>query len=152
MPLAHHSAIRDVLLIDDDRDDFFIFEEAVKQVDSTVDVRFLSTFDEAQAIANCRVPDLLFLDINMPDRNGFEWLNLIREKGYPFPVVMYSTANNPESVQRAYAEGANLYLPKPETYNTLRDSLRQILNFNWMDPGQVTACFLQHGRYAAFQL
>jgi DNA-binding response OmpR family regulator len=144
-------SIRKVLLIDDDKDDCIFFEDALKELDPSIHVRFISSTKEVNTGAGCQPPDLLFLDINMPDKNGFEWLKEIREKGYTFPVIMYSTASNPAYVQRAYEEGANVYFPKPESLRTLQDSLKQLLRFNWNDPHKITECFYSNGQYRVFE-
>lgn len=144
-------SIRNVLLIDDDRDDCLFFEDAVKEVDPAIRVGFISSPDDVPSEKNCRLPDLLFLDINMPDRNGFEWLQEIRGKGYTFPVIMYSTASNPGFVQRAYEEGANLYFPKPDSLRMLQASLKQLFQFNWEEPQKITAAFYSNGQGRVFQ-
>ena len=147
---SSRTAIRTVLLIDDDVDDFLLFQDAVAQVDPTIEVSHLSGVKDLPAEGACTVPDLLFLDINMPDRNGFEWLQAIREKGCAVPIVMYSTASNPAYVQKAYAEGATVYFPKPESYHTLKKSLEQLLSLDWREPCSVTEHLCRDGQYRVF--
>jgi DNA-binding NarL/FixJ family response regulator len=151
MPVGN-SPIRKVLLIDDDTDDFMFFEDALKKIDPTINVSHIASMNHVPAEGNCVEPDLLFLDINMPDRNGFEWLRHIREKGYRFPVIMYSTASNPAFVEKAYKEGANVYFPKPDSINTLEKSLYRLLGLNWSEPDKVTEHFSQNGVYRVFHL
>lgn len=151
MPTGVHP-IRKVILIDDDPDDFAMFAEALKQVDPAIEVFHISGLKDLPAEGACNIPDLLFLDINMPDQNGFEWLAGIRGKGYRIPIVMYSTASNPAYVQKAYNEGATVYFPKPESYKVLKDSLQHLLAFDWMDPYKITAHFCKNGQYKVFSL
>ena len=151
MPLPD-AAIRNILLIDDDQDDSQLFEEAVKQVDPGIQVSFINSVNDVPGNDDYVLPDLLFLDINMPDRSGFEWLQCIRQKGYSLPVIMYSTASNPDYVRRAYTEGATVYFPKPESYKTLKDSLHYLLQLNWQEPGKITEGFCHNGQYQVFSL
>jgi DNA-binding NarL/FixJ family response regulator len=65
---------------------------------------------------------------------------------------MYSTASNPAFVQRAYSEGANVYFPKPESFKTLQESLKQLLNLNWQEPRKVTEDYCSDGQYKVFSL
>jgi DNA-binding NarL/FixJ family response regulator len=146
------TAVRNILIIDDDPDDYAIFKEALHELGEEIAVSYIGSSREAVADKACPVPDLLFLDINMPDRNGFEWLKYIREQGYRFPVIMYSTASHPDYVQRAYREGAHIYFPKPDSFHTLQHSLRQLLSFDWRDPEKVRERFIRDGNYTVFHL
>jgi len=144
------ATIRKVLLIDDDQDDFAFFEEAIKQIDPSIEVAYISGVQDLPKEGPCNIPDVLFLDINMPDKDGFEWLKDIREKGYDFPIVMYSTASNPSFVKKAYTEGATVYFPKPESFKTLMESLRQLFQFNWQNAREIHQRFCGNGHYRTF--
>ena len=142
--------VKKVLLIDDDQDDFALFEEAVKQVDPSIEVAYISSVSDLPKDGSCNIPDVLFLDINMPDKDGFEWLRDIRQKGYDLPVIMYSTASNPTFVKKAYAEGATVYFPKPDSFKTLKESLKKLFQFNWHSPKDVHQHFYNNGQYRIF--
>jgi DNA-binding NarL/FixJ family response regulator len=144
------TTVKKVLLIDDDQDDFAFFEEAVRQIDPSIEVAHISNVNDLPKDGSCNIPDVLFLDINMPDKNGFEWLKDIRAKGYDLPIVMYSTASNPVYVERAYAEGATVYFPKPDNFSTLIESLRKLFQFNWSSPKDIYQHFCHNGQYRTF--
>lgn len=146
------TTIRKVLLIDDDEDDFLMFEDAVKNIDPAIEVSYIARANAVPPAESYEVPDILFLDINMPDRNGFEWLRCIRQRGYNFPIVMYSTASNQAYVKRAFDEGADLYFPKPDSIMRLQDSLQQLLTMNWENPQNIKAEFCRDGHYKVFQV
>jgi response regulator of citrate/malate metabolism len=142
--------IRRVLLIDDDFDDYLIFQDAVKMVDNSIAVSHLSSMKEVGR-NNCILPDLIFLDINMPDKNGFEWLAFIREKEAQLPIIMYSTASNPAFVEKAYTEGAQLYFPKPDSFKLLTNALLQLFALDWADPQKITSEFCNNGQCKVFE-
>lgn len=70
---------------------------------------------------NGQLPDLILLDINMPEKNGFEVLvelnsdPLLRR----IPTVVFTTSNSQEDIDRAYEEGANSFVTKPVTLGDL---------------------------------
>lgn len=141
--------IRNILLIDDDMDDYLIFEEAVKTVDKSIEVSYISSMAQVGK-ENCKIPDIVFLDINMPEKNGFEWLALIREKEASLPVIMYSTASNSSYVEKAYTEGAHLYYPKPDSLIQLRNGLLKLFSLDWANPQKITSEFCNNGHYRVF--
>lgn len=120
-----------VLLVDDDEDDRIIFQDAVRQVsfdticytlsDGIEALRFLYSIDH--------LPDILFLDINMPRIDGKQTFDAIRmnPKLARIPVVMYSTSNSETDIQWSRGRNAK-YLVKPNDFPTLVNSLKQIFN------------------------
>lgn len=149
--MTESKPIRRVLLIDDDIDDYLFFEEAVRKVDKSISVSHLSCMKEIEN-EKCMTPDLVFLDINMPDKNGFEWLSFIREKEKKLPVIMYSTASNANYVERAYNEGADLYFPKPDSLQQLKNGLGKLLAMDWSNPQKITSEFCSNGKYKVFDI
>jgi CheY-like chemotaxis protein len=75
-------------------------------------------------------PDVIFLDLNMPCLNGYECLDLIRNSKalFDIPVVIFSTSVNRSDILNTYNKGANLYFPKPYSFNHLVDSLRKLFS------------------------
>jgi DNA-binding NarL/FixJ family response regulator len=82
------------------------------------------------------LPDVLFLDLNMPLKNGMECLDEIRrdKKLKDLPVVIFSTSAHPGTVNRMYESGAHLYIRKPNDFNSLRKVIRLVLNRDWIHP------------------
>jgi CheY-like chemotaxis protein len=72
-------------------------------------------------------PDLILLDIMLPDEDGLDILRKLRAdpKTRPVPVIMVS-AINPPVIREAEAAGANGYLPKPVALNTLKNALDKL--------------------------
>ncbi|MDX1364078.1 response regulator [Arenibacter latericius] len=121
-----------IFLADDDEDDRMLFSEALKEqrpdsiiltFDNGVDL-MASLLDRDQ-----KLPDIIFLDLNMPLMNGEECLDDIRrELSLAFiPVIIYSTYLDPQKVDAVRDGGANKYLKKPESYTKLKESLEKAL-------------------------
>ena len=146
------SNVHSILVIDDDIDDYELIAEAVKDIDPGISVSYFNSSEKAKQ-ADSNSYDLVLLDINMPKNDGFDWLKGIREKGYiQLPVVVYTNSISPAHISRAYSEGANLYLTKPENYTLLLKSLKQIIELDWSNPFEITQQYNQHGNYSTFQL
>lgn len=71
--------------------------------------------------------DMVLMDIQMPGLNGFETLNLIRQRGYEGPVLAVTASIEPEDQQRCVAAGFAAHLPKPISRKQLREELRKYM-------------------------
>ncbi|MEO6302480.1 MAG: response regulator [Bacteroidia bacterium] len=106
-----------ILLADDDHDDRYFFAKALKSLPIPTK---LVTVDDGEELMNyltenkAKLPDILFLDINMPRKNGNECL--IEIKGNKsinyFPVIMYSTSLKDTVAEMLFQNGAHYYLRK----------------------------------------
>ena len=125
-----------ILLADDDEDDQYLFSMAVEKGFEQAKV---TTAGDGQALmkilkeATKKQPDIIFLDLNMPRKNGKECLEEIRANKNlaKIPVVIYSTSVSKIDVDETYKSGANLYLEKPSDYNHLIKVLPAILKLDW---------------------
>lgn len=119
------------LLADDDRDDAEIFAEALEKADSRFS--FLHVEDGHQVLAflsdtRNRRPDLIFLDLNMPEMNGWQCLAKLKNDMYfkDIPVIIYSTSSHPRDREIAHHLGAATFFTKPSEFTLLIEKLRQI--------------------------
>ena len=73
--------------------------------------------------------DLIVTDLNMADINGLELIHFIRRSEHyrSTPLVIISTQNTKQDVDRGLALGANAYVPKPFTPEQLRDTCARLL-------------------------
>ena len=143
--------IQSILVIDDDRDDFEIVSEAIREIDPEISVCFLNRFEDWDRNKD-RSFDLVLLDINMPLYDGFAWLKGIRKQGYSnLPVIMYTNSANPDNIVKAYDDGANLYFTKPESFSGLVKGLQKLITLDWTNPFYVTQLYRQNGKYATFE-
>lgn len=106
-----------ILLADDDNDDRFFFAKALQAL--SVPTK-LDTVNDGEKLMGYldknseRLPDVLFLDINMPRKNGSECLAEIKanKKLTDFPVIIYSTSHNDDIADILYKNGAYYYMKK----------------------------------------
>jgi len=125
-----------VMLADDDKDDQHLFEEALKKTHVPTN---LTTADDGEQLMNhlhddtVPNPDIIFLDINMPVKNGSECLEEIRadEQLKDIPVVMYSTSSSDRDISETYTKGANLYVIKPISFTRIVVVLKHIFTLKW---------------------
>ena len=68
------------------------------------------------------LPNVLFLDLNMPRKNGFECLNEIKLNNdlQNLPVIILSTSFNPDTIDELYDSGAQYYIRKPSEFSKLK--------------------------------
>lgn len=120
-----------ILLADDDHDDTFLFQEALEQVPVETLLSVAENGVDLLRIlkgSKCK-PDMIFLDMNMPVKNGLECLEEIRgTTGYEqVPIVILSTSIAQHLWESAYRNGANLYIQKPTSFNSLIEILKRCL-------------------------
>jgi CheY-like chemotaxis protein len=113
-----------ILLADDDFDDCHFFKEALEALPQTT---ALTTVHDGDELMNYLtedtnpVPHVLFLDINMPRKNGFECLAEIKQnaKLKDLPVVMFSTSSAQDKINVLFKTGADVYIRKPSNFAQL---------------------------------
>ena len=83
--------------------------------------------------ASEKLPDVLFLDLNMPKINGLECLRRLKNdiKLSSLPVVIFTTSQNPADVEATHRLGANVFFSKPANFKELKQKLERILSFNF---------------------
>ena len=133
MSLPEEYNIKKILLIDDDADELLILQAALSEVDPSLRVSYLNNLSAKVERLLLDPPDIVFLDINMPKEDGFTWLKKLRNAGYTFPIVIYSTTRNPEKIAVAYQLGANLFLTKPNDFMESIKTFKSVLQLNWHD-------------------
>lgn len=128
-----------ILLADDDQDDCLFFEQALKELSIVATLKTVKNGEELmQLLADetVEIPDVLFLDINMPRKTGTECLVEIRknERLINLPVVMISTSNDPEKITRHFKIGANVYIHKPNDFSQLKEVIHHALPISTEEP------------------
>lgn len=125
-----------ILLAEDDEDDRQFFKEAIERMklntllemvtDGVYLIEYLKNNPEKH-------PHLIFLDLNMPRKDGFECLKEIRnDLGLTeLPIAIYSTSNAPIDMEEAFRLGANIYIHKPSDFEMLKRIIAKVVSINW---------------------
>lgn len=121
-----------ILLADDDEGDRILFTEAFSEIKFKTVVRTVNDGIQLMDWLNNEgipLPHFLFLDLNMPRKNGLECLMEIRsnERLKDIFVAIYSTSNNEKDMEDTFFYGANVYITKPNNFNTLKEILYKAL-------------------------
>jgi CheY-like chemotaxis protein len=119
------------LLIDDDVDDISLFEEVLQQVDPAVTFASAPNGQDALAMltaASAALPDIIFLDLNMPRMDGRQCLAALKQDDNlkQIPVIMYTTSSQPKDIEQALKNGAVCYITKPTSLKELQEILEVI--------------------------
>lgn len=122
-----------VLIAEDDDDDFEIFSSAIKELSFTVILTRAENGDILIRLLDEKNPDILFLDILLPCKDGHHCLKEIRsnKKYDSLPVIIYSSLADLKEIEFCYREGANLFVIKPGTFSELKDALKKVFSIDW---------------------
>ena len=124
-----------VVLADDDPDHGLLFQLVLKQVDPAKTLTIVKDGAELMNLLDSFVPDLLFLDLNMPCKNGYECLVEIRKRPElrNLLIVIYSSSAHMTDIQKSYVHKADLYMVKPFNSLHLRNALESVLKMEWIE-------------------
>ncbi len=130
-----------ILLADDDMDDCLFFEKALE--DLAIPPHLIAVHDGEQLMHRLmnetnELPDILFLDINMPRKNGFECLSEIKlnSKLKQLPVIVFSTSFEQEVVNLLYKNGAKHFIRKPSDFLKFKAIIQ--LSLTVIVPGDIS--------------
>ncbi|HTE26175.1 response regulator [Flavitalea sp.] len=129
-----------IVLADDDKDDCLLFKEALDELNLGT---FLQVVNDGEmlmvSLNNTKIlPVILFLDLNMPRKNGEECLNEIKNSAHlkHLPVVVISTSFQIAEVERLYDLGAQFYIRKPNEFDQLKSSILTAITMSGKLNGQ----------------
>jgi CheY-like chemotaxis protein len=114
-----------ILLADDDKDDCDFFIDALEALPVSTTITTVHDGEELMKLLTNNaliLPHVLFLDLNMPRKNGFECLYQIKQdiKLKTLPVVIFSTSFEQEVVNLLYNNGAQYFIRKPSEFELFK--------------------------------
>lgn len=122
-----------IVLADDDDIDQVIFKNAIKASKFKSKVIILNNGIELMEYLNVNndLPDVIFLDINMPLKNGLECLQEIRndERFKELVIVMFSNDTSQEKIENSFENGANVFLSKSHNKEVLNNAIKKIITY-----------------------
>jgi CheY-like chemotaxis protein len=125
-----------ILMADDDEDDRMFFREAIQEIKVRTKITLVNDGLQLMNYLNHpgnHLPNVVFLDLNMPLKSGMECLIEIRKNSRlkDLAVAIYSTSSTEEYIEEAFVKGANIYIKKPDDFSALKVILEQVINLNW---------------------
>lgn len=120
-----------LLLADDDTDDCMFFKDALEEIPVPSSLKTVKDGVELmQHLSSVPIlPDAVFLDLNMPRKNGFDCLTEIKSSSNlnTVPIIIYSTSMDKEVVDMLYEKGAQHYIRKPGDFLKLKQVIYEAL-------------------------
>ena len=125
-----------ITLADDDEDDRMFFIDAFEELKINTIVNTVNNGKELLNFLNhpeTILPNIIFLDLNMPILNGIECLKEIKlnNKFKDIAIAIYSTSSSDHDVENTFVLGANIYIKKPSNFNDLKKILSDVVTINW---------------------
>lgn len=125
-----------IILADDDEDDRDFFSDAFEDLKMKTKINFFNDGLELMnylGAPNSILPDILFLDLNMPFKSGLECLYEIKanDRLKNIAIAIYSTSASDEDVEATFVSGANIYIKKPSNFDALKKILKEVITINW---------------------
>ena len=133
---------RFILIAEDDADDRYLMKTALEETGIIEEVQYVENGVEVinylESLGNdngeINYPKFILLDLNMPKMDGREVLKMMKsnEAYRKIPIIVFSTTKNQLEVTRCYDLGANTYIVKPASYDTLVSTIKEICTY-WFD-------------------
>jgi CheY-like chemotaxis protein len=121
-----------ILLADDDKDDCLLFKEALEELPVSTHLTIMNNGDQVMdelTKKDYKLPDVLFLDLNMPRKNGFATLGAIKRdtRLQELPVIIFSTSSEMDTVRKVFRDAAHYYICKPADFSQLKKVIYEAL-------------------------
>ncbi len=125
-----------IVLADDDEDDRLFFKDAIEELKVRTVVNTVNDGVQLMEYLNnpdIQLPDVVFLDLNMPRKDGMECLLEIRSDARlkDLSIAIYSTSSSEEDIEETFVRGANIYIRKPNDFGALKKVLSEVISLNW---------------------
>lgn len=120
-----------IILADDDDDDCLFFKEALDELPVSIELTTVHNGEQLMKLLKTvdKLPHLLFLDLNMPRKNGFQCLLEIKQdkRLRQLIVVIISTSFQPEVADQLYITGAHYFIHKPADFTHLKKMIHKAI-------------------------
>ena len=121
-----------ILLADDDKGDCLLFKDALAELPVSATLSIVHNGEqliETITKKGSKLPDVLFLDLNMPRKNGFATLGEIKRNTdlQNLPVIIFSTASDVDTLENVFRNAAHYYICKPPDFLQLKKVIYEAL-------------------------
>lgn len=125
-----------VILADDDEDDRLFFMDAFVEIKIKTKVKTVNDGVALMRYLNDEentLPHVIFLDLNMPGKNGIDCLKEIKntDRLKNISIAIYSTSASEHDIEETFIRGANIYIKKPNDFSVLKKLLEEVITINW---------------------
>ncbi|WP_138994595.1 response regulator [Larkinella sp. C7] len=132
----------DLLYVEDNPDDADVFGRVMRKMEKTISYKVINVGSEALDYLSAEgkyqtetapLPKLLLLDLDLSEYSGFDIIERARSLSRTrlLPIVVFSTSDNPQDISQSFQLGANAYVVKPGTYQSIGQLLRRLCDF-WL--------------------
>jgi CheY-like chemotaxis protein len=126
-----------ILLVEDDPGHARLIERNLRRAHITNEIVTLSDGQQAvdyllkestYAGATHTMPLLMLLDLNLPRLDGYQVLTRLKayERTRHIPIIILTTTDEPQEIERCYALGCNVYVTKPVEYDEFAEAIRKL--------------------------
>ncbi|MDP1727304.1 MAG: response regulator [Bacteroidota bacterium] len=136
LPTLPIPSVKNIIIADDDWDDQILFKEAVDNHQYAPFIQVFSSGNKLiKALESGPLPDLIVLDLNMPNKNGIECLQEIRSnpRQKNIPIVIFTTSKDIRDIELCYIHGAQLFFSKPHTFELLKNMVHYMISIDWLN-------------------
>jgi DNA-binding response OmpR family regulator len=126
-----------IFIVEDDPDDRFITQEAFQDLKFPGKLKIFQDADELFSYlqsnlnkdGNLDLPELIILDLNMPEKDGFQTLRELKESVFfnNIPIIILSTSSQNEDLIKCLDLGAHKYITKPASYKNLVNTVESLI-------------------------
>jgi len=122
-----------ILVVEDDPDDIVFLELAFQQIAFAVEFKHIYDPDNLSTSLDTVNADFVFLDIVLGRKDGVSFLREIRQNAThrKLPVIIYTSLDHPEQINRCHSHGANYYIIKPISVQELSAKVKRVMEFDW---------------------
>jgi two-component system response regulator len=137
----HGNESKNILLIEDSKADILLLEEVLADCQRDIRLQVVHDGEEAmdflhrrQSYVDAVIPHLIMLDLNLPRKDGFAVLSELKhDNGLKhIPVIVFSTSQVEDDINRSYTLHANCYVVKPHDLEGFTEVFNSICSF-WLD-------------------
>ena len=132
----------DVLYVEDNPDDADLFGRVIRKMEKGISYKVINVGSEALDYLTAQgkyesetapLPKLLLLDLDLSEYSGFEIIQTARSLARTrlLPIVVFSTSDSPQDISQSFFLGANAYVIKPGSYQSINQLLRRLCDF-WL--------------------
>lgn len=122
-----------ILLIEDDAIEVMKFKRVLKTLDANHKIIEANNGEDALAVLKEKeiIPDIIFLDLNMPKISGIEFLEILKndEQLRYIPSIILSTSSNHKDILECYKIGIAGYVLKPLKYDDYLERIKRMLDY-----------------------